>query len=169
MFFLKFHAALDVFLCTSSILNLCLISLDRYWWVRGLVTSRLVYNLFSWVKLNIKFLLPSDSLYQKQFSWFKIERNSFWPSLWRFIWQFSSIILFIFKFKCSGLWLGLQLTSGSGNPPLSISQDQLCRPQDRGEGLDDDTLGMGLQPHRLYPSPSLSSLEHSLQEPRGQN
>jgi len=27
----QFHAALDVFLCTSSILNLCLISLDRYW------------------------------------------------------------------------------------------------------------------------------------------
>ena len=28
---MKVHAALDVFLCTSSILNLCLISLDRYW------------------------------------------------------------------------------------------------------------------------------------------
>ena len=30
---LQVHAALDVFLCTSSILNLCLISLDRYWLV----------------------------------------------------------------------------------------------------------------------------------------
>ena len=27
----QFHSALDVFLCTSSIINICLISLDRYW------------------------------------------------------------------------------------------------------------------------------------------
>ena len=27
----EIHGAMDVFLCTASILNLCLISLDRYW------------------------------------------------------------------------------------------------------------------------------------------
>ncbi len=27
----EIHGALDVFLCTSSIMNICLISLDRYW------------------------------------------------------------------------------------------------------------------------------------------
>ena len=27
----EIHGALDVFLCTASILNICLISLDRYW------------------------------------------------------------------------------------------------------------------------------------------
>ena len=28
---LKMHSAVDVLLCTASILNICLISLDRYW------------------------------------------------------------------------------------------------------------------------------------------
>ena len=27
----KMHSAVDVLLCTASILNICLISLDRYW------------------------------------------------------------------------------------------------------------------------------------------
>lgn len=27
----QMHSALDVLLCTASIMNLCLISLDRYW------------------------------------------------------------------------------------------------------------------------------------------
>ncbi|KAI5641049.1 7 transmembrane receptor (rhodopsin family) domain-containing protein [Phthorimaea operculella] len=36
----EIHAAMDVLLCTASIMNLCLISLDRYWSITQVSLSR---------------------------------------------------------------------------------------------------------------------------------
>ncbi|VVC94504.1 unnamed protein product [Leptidea sinapis] len=62
----EIHSAMDVLLCTASIMNLCLISLDRYWSITQMQRSRSSQIKFEFVQSYEVFLKTVLSYQQRQ-------------------------------------------------------------------------------------------------------